>query len=188
MKRLYKEPCLKEAQLEITQNGVDIKTLGEFHVKKESRMNNDIFNFDPFVELNSYRDALRQLVESGWVMPRDLLPSAVAAVVIPLDIIDSGPALIIQTNLPGVRSDEVNITVTGNVLSIKGALPERGDLQPGATYLRRECRAASFTRSVTLHLAVDAEHADARFKDGVLTLTLPKAESIRPKNIAIVNE
>jgi HSP20 family protein len=151
-------------------------------------MSNDIFNFDPFVELNSYRDALRQLVESGWMMPRDLMPSAVAAVVIPLDIIDTGPALMIQANLPGVRSDEVNITVTGSVLTIKGALPDRGSLQPGATYLRRERRAASFSRSVTLPLEVDAEHAEARFKDGVLTLTLPKADAIRPKNITVVNE
>lgn len=151
-------------------------------------MSSDIFNFDPFVELTSYRDALRQLVESGWMMPRDLMPSAVAAVVIPLDIIDTGPALMIQANLPGVRSDEVNITVTGNVLTIKGALPDRGDLQPGATYLRRERRATSFSRSVTLPMAVDAEHAEAHFKDGVLTLSLPKADSIRPKNITVVNE
>jgi HSP20 family protein len=151
-------------------------------------MSNDIFNFDPFVELNGYRDALRQLVESGWVMPRDLMPTAVAAVVIALDIIDTGPALVIQANLPGVRSDEVNLTVTGNVLTIKGALPEHNDLQPGSTYLRRERRAASFSRSVTLPIAVDAEHAEAHFKDGVLTLSLPKAESIRPKNIPVVNE
>jgi HSP20 family protein len=151
-------------------------------------MSSDIFNFDPFVELSGYREALRQLVESGWVMPRDLLPAAVAAVVIPLDIIDTGPALMVQANLPGVRSDEVNITVTGSVLTIKGALPERHDLLPGASYLRRERRAASFSRSVNLPIAVDAEHAEAHFKDGVLTLLLPKAESIRPKNITVVNE
>ncbi len=49
-------------------------------------MANDIFNFDPFVELNAYRDALRQLVESGRIMPRDFMPSAMTAVVIPIDM------------------------------------------------------------------------------------------------------
>lgn len=111
-------------------------------------MTNDIFNFDPFVELNSYRDALRQLVESGWMMPRDLLPSAVAAVVIPLDIIDSGPALVIQANLPGVRSDEVNITVTGSVLSIKGTLPSAPTCRPApAICAANAARPALFARS-----------------------------------------
>lgn len=150
-------------------------------------MANDIFNFDPFVEMNAYRDALRQLVEGGWVMPRDLMPSALTSVVIPLDMIDTGPAIVIQSNLPGVRSDEVNITVTGNTLTIKGSLQEHKEFE-GANYLRRERRAASFSRSITLPVAVDPEHGEARFKDGVLTLTLPKAESIRPKNIKIVNE
>jgi HSP20 family protein len=150
-------------------------------------MPNDIFNFDPFVELNAYRDALRQLVESGRVMPRDFMPSAVTAVVIPLDVVDTGPALVIQANLPGVKAEEVNITVTGSMLHIKGSIQERKDFQDG-TYLRRERRSADFSRSVTLPIAVDAEHAEARFKDGVLTLTLPKAESVRPKNVKIVQE
>jgi HSP20 family protein len=150
-------------------------------------MANDIFNFDPFVELNAYRDALRQLLESGWVMPRDFMPSAVAAVVIPLDVIDTGPSIVIQANLPGVRPEEVNITVTGSTLTIKGAIPERDEF-PGSNVLRRERRAASFSRSLSLPVAVEAEHGEARFKDGVLTLSLPKAEAVRPKNIKIVQE
>jgi HSP20 family protein len=150
-------------------------------------MANTIFNFDPFVELNTYREALRQLAEGGLVFPRDLMPSAVAAVVIPLDIVDTGPALVIQTNLPGVKADEINISVTGNTLTIKGDLHENKEYE-GANYLRRERRAASFTRSVTLPIEVDGEHGEARLKDGVLTLTLPKADAVRPKNIKIVDE
>ncbi len=150
-------------------------------------MANEIFNFDPFVEFNAYRDALRQLIEGGWIMPRDLMPSALSAVIIPLDLVDTGPALILQANLPGVKPEEVNITVTGSTLTIKGSLQEHDEFQ-GSTYLRRERRAASFSRSVSLPVAVDSEHGEARFKNGVLTLTLPKAESIRPKNIKIVDE
>ena len=150
-------------------------------------MTNSIFNFDPFVEFNTYRDALRQMAEGGWVFPRDLMPSAVAAVVIPLDVVDTGPALVIQTNLPGVKAEEVNISVTGNTLTIKGDLKETKEFE-GANYLRRERRATSFSRSVTLPVEVDGEHGEARLKEGVLTLTLPKADAVRPKNIKIVNE
>jgi HSP20 family protein len=150
-------------------------------------MANDIFSFDPFVELTGYRDALRQLVESGWIMPRDLMPSAVTAVVIPLDMVDTGPTLVIQANLPGVKPEDVNITVTGSTLTIKGSLQDSDEFK-GANYLRRERRTASFSRSVTLPIAVDSEHGEARFKNGVLTLSLPKAEAVRPKNIKIVNE
>lgn len=150
-------------------------------------MANAIFNFDPFVELNTYRDALRQMAEGGLVFPRDLMPSAVTAVVIPLDIVDTGPALVIQTNLPGVKAEQVNISVTGSTLTIKGDLGETKDFE-GAIYLRRERRAASFSRSVTLPVEVEGENAEATLKDGVLTLTLPKAASVRPKNIKIVNE
>ncbi len=148
-------------------------------------MANDIFNFDPFVELNAYRDALRQLVESGWVMPRDFMPSAMSAVVIPLDIVDTGPMIVIEANLPGIKPEEVNITITGSVLTIKGSVKERDEYKD-SHYLRRERRAVSFSRSVTLPVAVDSEHGEARFKDGVLTLSIPKAEAVRPKNIKIV--
>jgi HSP20 family protein len=150
-------------------------------------MANEILGFDPFVEFGAYRDALRQLVEGGWFMPRDLLPSAVAAVVIPLDILDTGPALVVQTNLPGVKPEDVNVTVVGSTLTIKGALHSTEEFQD-ATYVRHERRAASFSRTVNLPVAVDAEHAEAKFAGGVLTLTLPKAETVRPRNIQVVEE
>jgi HSP20 family protein len=150
-------------------------------------MPNDILGFDPFVELNAYRDALRQLVEGGWFMPRDLLPSAVAAVVIPVDLLDTGPDLVVQTNLPGVKPAEVSVTVVGNTLTIKGSIGQQEQFQ-GANYLRRERHSASFARSISLPVSVDAEHAEAKFQNGVLTLTLPKAETVRPKTIKVQEE
>ncbi len=150
-------------------------------------MANEILGFDPFVELNAYRDALRQLVESGWFMPRDLLPSAMTSVVIPIDMLDTGPEIIVQTNLPGVKPEEVSVTVVGNTLTIKGMSQQQEEFQ-GASYLRRERRSTSFTRAVSLPVAVDPEHGEAKFQHGVLTLTLPKAEAVRPKTIKVVAE
>lgn len=150
-------------------------------------MPNDILGFDPFVELNAYRDALRQLVEGGWFMPRDLVPSALASVVIPIDLLDTGPDLVVQTNLPGVKPADVSVTVVGSTLTIKGTASQKEEFQ-GANYIRRERHTASFSRSVALPVSVDAEHAEAKFHNGVLTLTLPKAETVRPKTIQVKEE
>jgi HSP20 family protein len=147
----------------------------------------DLLGFDPFAELNAYREALRQLVETGLPMPRDLMPAGMAAIIIPIDMLDTGPDIVIQTNLPGVRPEEVSVTVIGNNLTIKGTLAAPEELQ-GATYLRRERRAASFVRTVTLPVAVEAEQSVARFDNGVLTLTLPKSEAVRPRTIKVVRE
>ncbi len=144
----------------------------------------DKFSFDPFADLQNYREAMRQMLEGGWVLPRDLMPSAMNAVVIPVDVLDVGPEIIVQANLPGVTQDNVSITVLGDTLTIKANLPEE-EVFRGATYLRRERKASAFVRSLTLPMAVEAERAEANFKNGVLTLVLPKSESVRPKVIRV---
>jgi len=147
----------------------------------------DIRDFDPFVDLKSYREALRQMVESGLPLPRDLMPAGMAAVVVPVDLIDNGSDLVLQANLPGIKPEEVSISITGDTLTIRGSLQVKDEFT-GATYLRRERRTTSFMRSLHLPLAVDVDRAEARFKDGVLTLVLPKSEAVRPKSIKIVKE
>lgn len=142
------------------------------------------FSFDPFNDLQNYREAIRQLLEGGWVLPRDLMPSAMNAIVVPVDVIDNGPELIIKASLPGVRPEDVMVTVLGDTLTIKADVPEEDDLR-GATYLRRERRAVAFVRSITLPVSVESERSEAHFKNGVLTLTLPKVESVRPRVIKI---
>ncbi len=146
----------------------------------------DKFSFDPFSDFANYRDAVRQMLEGGWVLPRDLMPSAMSAIVIPLDILDTGAALLVRASLPGVQSDDVVITVLGDALTIKASLPE--EAEKGATYLRHERKATQFVRSVSLPMAVESDRAEAFFKDGVLTLTLPKAESVRPRVIRVASD
>jgi HSP20 family protein len=144
----------------------------------------DRFSFDPFADLQNYREAIRQLLEGGWVLPRDLMPSAMNAIVVPVDVIDNGPELVIKASLPGVRPEDVMITVLGDTLTIKANIPEEEDFR-GATYLRRERKAIAFIRSLTLPVSVESERSEARFKNGVLTLTLPKSESVRPRVIKV---
>ena len=147
----------------------------------------DRFSFDPMADLHNYREALRQMLEGGWVLPRDLMPSPMNAVVIPVDILDNGPEVMVKASLPGVKPEDVSISVLGDTLTIKATMDEEDELR-GATYLRRERRANTFIRTLSLPVPVEAERADARFKNGVLTLTLPKIESVRPRVIKVMPE
>lgn len=92
-------------------------------------------------------------------------------------------ALNVELELPGVQSDQVDLSVVGDELSIK---VDRPDVEEeGVTYHRRERGVGSFTRVLRLPVEIDAEHVAAEMRHGVLTVTLPKAESARPRKIKV---
>ncbi len=144
----------------------------------------DLSHFDALTDLSALRSALRQLLDEGWVGPRDLLPSALASILVPVDVLDTGPDIIVRAAMPGVKAEHLKITLSGNTLSLKGEIESESEFED-ATYLRRERRASVYTRSLTLPLAVEVDSAQAAFHDGVLTLTLPKDEKVRPKTIRV---
>lgn len=147
----------------------------------------DKFSFDPLADMQNYREALRQMVEGGWVLPRDLMPSAMNAIVIPVDVLDNGPEIVVKASLPGVKPEDVSINILGGALTIKATINETEEVR-GATYLRRERKANAFVRTLNLPVAVEAEHANAHYKNGVLTLILPKVASLRPRVIRVMPE
>jgi len=101
-----------------------------------------------------------------------------------LDVVEQEEAFIVKASIPGVPADDVEITLTDNVLTIKGEM--KGDKEvKEANYHLRERRFGSFLRSVTLPTAVDADKIEAINENGVLTLTLPKAEAVKPKKIEV---
>ena len=89
-------------------------------------------------------------------------------------------AYILSALVPGLKSDELNIQVLDDVLRIQGEYKADEN-----SYLVRELPDGSFTRTLRLPAAIDADHVEANITDGVLTLRLPKAESARPKQIKI---
>ena len=98
---------------------------------------------------------------------------------------ETGDALKLELELPGVRGDQIDLSVVGDELSIK---VERPDVEPqGATYHRRERGVGSFARVVRLPVEVDADRVEAELQHGVLTITLPKAESARPRKIQVAS-
>jgi HSP20 family protein len=93
---------------------------------------------------------------------------------------------IVTAELPGVVLDDLDITVVGDTLTIRGSRT-REELGEGATYHRRERGFGRFMRVVQLPFRIEQEQVEAAFKNGVLSITLPRAFSDRPRKIQIKN-
>ena len=96
---------------------------------------------------------------------------------------EQGDALLVEMELPGIKNDQVDISVAGGELSVKVDRPEVE--QENVTYHRRERPVGSFTRVLRLPVEVDANRVEAELRDGVLLITLPKAESAKPRKINV---
>ncbi len=101
-----------------------------------------------------------------------------------LDMYETDTAIVVEADLPGVKADEVDISVRGDLLTIRGetedeAAETRGD------YHYRERRYGEFERTVALPVDVLAEEAEAKFEDGILKLVMPKVEEERSKSVSI---
>ncbi|MBU4261256.1 MAG: Hsp20/alpha crystallin family protein [Proteobacteria bacterium] len=99
------------------------------------------------------------------------------------NLYDAGDHFEIMAEVPGMTKDDLNLRIQGNYLEIRGT--RKADAPEGYKVHRVERGAASFTRSFTLPADVDPEKVGASLKDGILTLTLPKAEAAKPKQITI---
>ena len=145
---------------------------------------NDISQFGPFTTLSAWRDAMRQFLAEGRVDPSDILPSVLASMYVPVDVLDTGDDLLIRADMPGVKAEKLKITLSGNTLTLRGEVETAADLEDAA-YLHRERRVSGYTRSIPLPAAIEANEAQAVFRDGVLSLTLPKIEKVRTKTIKV---
>ena len=136
---------------------------------------------NPFGELISLRQAMDRLFEDSWVRPSngsgDHQPLA-------LDVYTKQDSVVVEAALPGVKPEDVSISVLGDTLTISGSTTEETSRdQQGYSY--REIRRGSFSRTVTLPSGVKSDEATANFENGLLRLSIPKAEEARPRQIQI---
>jgi len=101
-----------------------------------------------------------------------------------LDVIDRDSDVLVRAEIPGVDKKDINITLTDNLLTIKGNTSKEVKEEKG-DYYRREISSSSFARSVSVPRNLDAAKAGANLKNGVLEITLPKLESSKRHNIAV---
>jgi HSP20 family protein len=136
---------------------------------------------DPFSNLLPLSEAMNNLFERSYLSPRTggwWQPSH------PIDVYETADEYVVRAMLPGFRPEDVNISAVGNQLTITGK-PAPFNLPQGARYLVQEIVAGEVQRSLTLPMEFDVNKAQASYEHGVLTLTLPKAEVAKPKQITI---
>lgn len=104
-----------------------------------------------------------------------------------VDMYETDNDLVVTTSLPGVRPEDVEITITGDVLCMR-AESKVENTDKDASYFHQERRYGACQRSVVLPVEVQSDKAEAKFKDGVLTLTLPKSAAARPRVIKVSAE
>jgi HSP20 family protein len=132
----------------------------------------------------SLRDAMDRLFEESFVRPRGRLASYEGVGTLALDVFESEDDVTVRASIPGVKPEDIDLSVTGEVLTIKGETQEEKEEETGNYHLR-ERRYGAFQRAVNLPTLVNADKAQATFENGVLTLTLPKVEAVKPKSITI---
>ncbi len=104
--------------------------------------------------------------------------------IFPIEVSETDDAIEFTASLPGVRPEEVEITVSNDVLTVKAEHKQETEAKKRDFY-RREIRYGSLYRSLSLPVSVDADKAEAVFDNGLLRLKLPKTESLRPKQIKV---
>ena len=142
-----------------------------------------IRRWEPFGDLVSLREAMDRLFEDSLVRPSRLFAEAWAEG-LAVDMYQTDNDVVIKASLPGVKQEEVDITITGDTLTIKGETKAEEEVKR-ENYFRQERRYGAFSRSVSIPVPVRGDKAEATFRDGVLTITLPKAEEVKPKRISI---
>ena len=143
-----------------------------------------IVRWEPFRELVSLREAMDRLFEESFVRPGGGRLAPAGMEIPAVDMYQTDDAVVVKSAIPGIKPEDIDISITGDTLTIKGETRAEEEVNE-ENYIRRERRYGSFCRSLALPLPVVTEKAEAEFENGVLTLTLPKAEEVKPKAIKI---
>jgi len=138
-------------------------------------------NWSSFDRLSSLRDEVNRLFDFSLPARDSGLFSGWSPA---LDVFDDKETLVVKVELPGLKKEEIDISLNDGILTVSGERKREVEKKEGESF-RSERYFGKFQRSVTLPTAVDSSKVSATYKDGVLTVELPKAEEAKPKQIAV---
>jgi HSP20 family protein len=142
-----------------------------------------VSRFEPFRDLADVQQEMNRLFDSFFGRPATV--SAGERMWVPVcDMYETKDDLHVAFELPGVREKDINLNITGDRLTLKGERKWEKDLADDG-YHRLERVYGKFERTVPLPVPVQADKAKATYRDGVLEITLPKAEEVKPKQVKI---
>lgn len=140
---------------------------------------------DPWMrEMAAWRNVMDRFLEDALEGPFSEGPTAWS---LALDVAETEYGYIVKASVPGIKPEDLDITISDNVLTIKGEIAESEEIENGEWHLR-ERRFGNFQRSITLPAPVDADAVEAHYAEGVLTLEIPKVEEAQPKRIEVKAE
>jgi HSP20 family protein len=144
-----------------------------------------IVRWDPFRDMVSMRSQMDRIMDE-WLRASNNLESGENgnALRLALDVSENDSDFIVKASVPGIHPEDLDVSFNENMLTIKGELREEHTDENERFHLR-ERRFGQFVRSISLPVAVDADKIDAHYENGILTLTLPKAEETRPRKISV---
>ena len=143
-----------------------------------------IARFAPLSDIVSLRDAMDQLFQESFIRPNGMTGFAAGQIPVPVDLWETKDAYHLRADLPGLTADDIAISVTGDTVTLSGEQKARADVGPEA-FLRRERRQGKFQRAFAMPVQIDSNAVSASFSNGVLELTLPKSEAVKPKTVKI---
>jgi len=142
----------------------------------------NLTRWDPFDEMMSFRKSMDRFFD------RPLAPSLFSRgdlFDLAIDLSESDDAYVVEASIPGINPDDLDITYTDRVLTIKGETKEDSEKEEKGKFHIRERHYGSFCRSITLPAPVKDKDIKANYQDGILTLQLPKSEEAKPKKITV---
>jgi HSP20 family protein len=140
----------------------------------------NLIRWEPEREMMTLREAMSHLFDEAFT-PMSMMRTMGAPSV---DLYQTDDDIVVRASLPGMKADDVQISITGDILTVKGEFKEKQDKKEKSYHLR-EHRYGSFERTLSLPGLVESDKAHADFEDGILTITLPKSEAIKPKTITV---
>jgi HSP20 family protein len=148
----------------------------------------NITRWEPFREMRRMHDMLDRMMEDTLFTP-NRWENALEGLA-PVDMWQTEDEVIVKATLPGIKAEDIDISISGDTLTIRGETRQDHSVEDSAShggrrYIMREHRFSRYARTLTLPVMVQSDKAEANFEDGVLTLTLPKAEEVKPKTISV---
>ncbi len=142
-----------------------------------------ITRWDPFQDLMSLRNTVDRMFDRTFGTEGNWQPTAMNWG-LALDVVENEDEYLVKASLPGIKPDDLEITFTNNILTIKGEVKEESE-EKDARYHLRERRYGTFSRSISIPTQVKSDAIEAKYENGVLSLHLPKTEEVKPRRIPI---
>jgi HSP20 family protein len=147
-------------------------------------MANELMEWRPFREVSRLRREMDRLWDEFFGPGRRLLRPVEMEWVPAVDVAEDADKVTIKAEVPGLEAKDIDISLTGDILTLKGEKKSERE-EKKENYHLVERSYGSFSRSLKLPAAVDADKIEASYKQGVLTITCPKKEKVKPKTIEI---